>query len=447
MSERAKRSFGYSLLDYIHDEVKLQIGSECPKDFVKYCLEEKEAIVIFDGLDEVANISDRKFVRDMIMKFKESYPKARYLVTSRIYGYEEAPLGSDFLHVTLNSVSIDGVERFIHSWYDQREPDPRRRKEKQESFKTALKEETIRELASVPLILTIMALVNETGPLPRLRTELYETIVDAYIKNREKIRGVVWYDYNEVRAAHEYIAYWMHSRNEQIHEGVDAKTLETILLDFLQKTTAFPQSECLKKAEEFVRLARVRIGLIYEKRLGEFSFGLRPVQEFLAASYINSNSYSVEDLWNYVGKNITNPYWHDIIRFLGGIVGHNSKKGASIFLQKIISYNKAETFVLAAEIASEDILLEWGVREQISDKCLEALTKTSCLNEIQILAESILSLIGTEAKKHILDCLERIAFQDAIKGLNVFYKLALKYNQLQSKTKKRIRKTFVYARI
>jgi hypothetical protein len=416
----------YSLFDFLFDEVKLYTDAEnCPRDFLVHLLRNRETVVIFDGLDEVAEMSDRKMVKEEIDKMVTTFERPKYIATSRIYGYEDVPMGPEYLHVSLESVDEIDARKFVTSWYTQREPDHRRKDEKIESFSNALEDPSVAELTSNPLLLTIMALVNETGPLPTLRTELYSAIIDAYVKNREKVRNIVWYDYTEVKAAHEYLAFWMHLQNSALHQAqIDGETLKNSLLAFLKRTTSSTDSENLKKAEDFIRLAKVRIGLIVETPLGEFTFGLRPIQEFLTASYISLKSYGIKDVWKYVGDRVCDPYWHDVIRFLGGIIGKNSTKGINDFLGKILSAEskKAENLAIASEIISEKIIIDPEIRTKIAETCIETLTNSTSTETIANVARSIPNLMVTEARQYVLNKLKRVASDKPIEALDLFYK-------------------------
>ncbi len=101
ISERTKRNGNYSFIDFILDEIDVRISPmKCPKSLVEYFLREKKSILILDGFDEVTKSEERKTVCTCISDFIKNFEKARLIVTSRIYGYEEAPLSwAGFLHV------------------------------------------------------------------------------------------------------------------------------------------------------------------------------------------------------------------------------------------------------------------------------------------------------------------------------------------------------------
>ncbi|MCP4697423.1 MAG: hypothetical protein GY862_11305, partial [Gammaproteobacteria bacterium] len=62
-------------------------------------------LVILDGLDEVTDPGLRTRVTERIQEMVSGYSGNRYLVTSRIIGYERSPMTREFKHATLKDLS------------------------------------------------------------------------------------------------------------------------------------------------------------------------------------------------------------------------------------------------------------------------------------------------------------------------------------------------------
>ena len=421
VSEKTKRNDNYSLLDYIVDEVNLLVAPlKCPREFVEYCLKEKGSLVILDGIDEVPAPTQRKDVCCRILEFMKNFENVHIVVTSRIHGYTEAPLSwAGFIHVELDSVEPDDANVFIEKWYSHREPNPRKHEERLTSFRLAMKDESVQQLASNPLLLTIMALVNETGNLPRLRTKLYKTCIDAYLIHREDTKRLLWYNIPEVRSTHEYLAYWIHSELEAAErKEVDAETLEQVLLDFLLSQSPRPQEVQEKKVTNLVKHARNRIGLITENRRGFFSFGLRPIQEYLAACHINeAKAYGIDELWSFLKDKVFNSYWYEVIRFLAGIL---NQKGREQFLVKAIKEDFFRGTQLAGCVILENNPLPDNLRFEICRKLVQAIIEAS---DIKPSMDILLQLLRTDAKEVILDQLERESRDGPEKGFWLLFYL------------------------
>src|SRR4029077_16147229 len=77
------------LVNYLRDYYAAQ-SIALPEDFFAQPLEEKRAVILLDGMDEVAEAQVRQRVARIIEKFAVRYPGTRFVVTSREVGYEGA---------------------------------------------------------------------------------------------------------------------------------------------------------------------------------------------------------------------------------------------------------------------------------------------------------------------------------------------------------------------
>ena len=138
-------------------------------------LKDAQASLYLDGLDEIFDGPTRGSVIEEIAAFSEKYPKATLIVTSRSVGYQADRLANaDFKHATLEDLDDEQIQSFITQWHKVAEADEKNRSRLQIQLETALREsKSVRELAGNPLLLTMMAILNRTQPLPRDRVELY----------------------------------------------------------------------------------------------------------------------------------------------------------------------------------------------------------------------------------------------------------------------------------
>lgn len=378
VSEKKKRSGDYEIIEYIHDEVGSHLRGQCPRGFINFCLSQQNSIVIFDGLDEVPKLEDREGVRSEVLSFAGRFDKARYIVTSRIVGYEQASLDMNrFLHVELQPLRHSQVENFVLNWYREREREPERRKMRTKSFLKALESPAVGQLAQNPLLLTIMSLVHRAeADLPRQRVLLYEKCVEAFLINRDRARGLLSYDEVEIRKCHEYLGYWMHSRGrregDQITVGI--AQLKAKLAEFMSSDSALPFSLHLKKVDEFVDAARRRVGLIVERSQGVFAFGHRSFQEYFAASFLTSVNYGIDQLWASICERVFDPYWHEVILLLAGRLGFTSHRGLNDLVERILEAEpNVKSLLLAAGIANDMAPINGTLLMKISDQLIEAL--------------------------------------------------------------------------
>ncbi|TGN49408.1 NACHT domain-containing protein [Paracoccus liaowanqingii] len=100
---RVKSDPKYNLLDYLKDDLRSQFfnSDERALCFVNQLLKTGQAVIIFDGLDEILDISMRREIVTMVENFTHQSPACPCLVTSRIVGYADAPMASEFKMFTL----------------------------------------------------------------------------------------------------------------------------------------------------------------------------------------------------------------------------------------------------------------------------------------------------------------------------------------------------------
>ncbi|MEG4582942.1 HEAT repeat domain-containing protein [Microcoleus sp. MON1_C5] len=134
-----------------------------------------EAVVMFDGLDEIFDPGKREDVITAIHRFTNEYPGVRVIVTSRIIGYKPQRLqDAGFHHFILQDLNAEQIQDFVRRWHELTFTDAGEKARISERMKRALAySSTIRDLAGNPLLLTIMAILNRGQELPRDRAELY----------------------------------------------------------------------------------------------------------------------------------------------------------------------------------------------------------------------------------------------------------------------------------
>ncbi len=169
------------------------------------------AVVLLDGLDEVQ--AERPFLVRLVQDFVREcvampadadtvVPGNRVVVTSRLVGYDDAPLtGERWRTYSLQDFDRDDIERFVGQWtlafeMGVREGDSPKAREAAETERAALLDaidarESVARLAANPLLLTILALIKRTGvSLPGHRAKLYELYLEALIESWNLARSL-----------------------------------------------------------------------------------------------------------------------------------------------------------------------------------------------------------------------------------------------------------------
>ena len=378
-----------ALIDYISNKVRARIGKPVPTGFVEFWLSKETTLTIFDGLDEVIIPEKREKIRGLVTIFCQKYPACKILVTSRRVGYNEAPLDSNkFLHLKLSRLERSHIKSFVINWYTEREPEPTYRQQQVKGLLEALKERHVSELAQNPLLLTIMTLIHRgEADLPKQRALLYGKCVEAFMVSRNRAKDLLSYDENEIRACHEYLGYWIHTRAEET-----ARDLLEVPIEELQKallknmTKRHPDSEMSPKAREektgeFVDAARKRVGLIVERGEGIWSFGHRSFQEYFAARYISHHTFGIDNLWHEIKAKIGKSHWVEPLKLLAGIYGVSNRQALDEFANRLMEKHfetadpSLQSLVLLGEIAGE-VALKYSTLEPMADEIIKQLLDT-----------------------------------------------------------------------
>ena len=184
---RLARTEGRSFLEYL-DQGDSPLCCLPELELDRY-LRSEPSVVLFDALDEVD--SDRRSATvGAILKFAGDYPKARIVVTTRIYGYYPGSThwqefrDAGFEQATLQDFQDDEIKRFVDAWHREAFQDPVERAESQGRVERGLAESrAIRELAGNPLLLTLLSIVARVQDLPRDRVNLYDRCAHLLLDN------------------------------------------------------------------------------------------------------------------------------------------------------------------------------------------------------------------------------------------------------------------------
>ena len=351
------------LLDFLLQSLKNH-KLELPADFFDAYLEKGNALLLLDGLDEVADPELRTRVARLVDAFTLAYPACRFVVTSRVVGYSGAArLGVDYVTTTVRDFTLADVEEFLKHWHRLvtiGQMGPGADAENHAASQTAQllnaiqANERVRELAINPLMLTVIALVHrDRVKLPDRRAELYAEAVDVLLGKWDEARGVGEvailddrpFDAGDRRLLLQSIALTMHEREKK---ELDAVELRRLLMQAFKGMT--PNETAARRAvDRFLIVVEERTGLLSARGEGVYAFSHLTFQEYLAALAVAARDDYVEVLLKYSAE----AWWREIILLTAGYLSTQSKERTSK-LVKAIAENKKEpalyhNLVLAAE--------------------------------------------------------------------------------------------------
>ncbi|MCP4700167.1 MAG: NACHT domain-containing protein [Gammaproteobacteria bacterium] len=241
-------------------------------------LEKGQALLLVDGLDEIAEPSARaRFSRQLEQIFR-ACPDAPIVVTSRIVGYREMGyrIRSGVEHLSIANLSKEDKDDFARRWCALTEILPERGEAAaKELIHDIHSSDRIERLTGNPMLLTTMALIKrKIGQLPQRRVDLYEKAVEVLLNWRSEVDAPL--DHREALPQLEYLAYAMCERGAQrLHE-------DDILALLRRMREEYPRIHPLKKhcPEDFLSLLERRTGLLIQSGHTRHDGHSVPVYEF-----------------------------------------------------------------------------------------------------------------------------------------------------------------------
>ena len=313
-------------------------------EYLHSMLERGRVFFLLDGIDEIGDTIARQSLRQAVLEGFGSYGGCRWVLSSRIVGYDEAPfddqlpLGEDRVPlasaaghrkhlppITIQKdlfapVSSDSdtsrshvrdqpavtryvapfddrrIRKFARRWYIQREAAAARAgKDAQHLVNAVHADDAILRLARIPNLLTLMALIHRVeASLPHGRALLYERIAEAYLESIDKSRGFASGAYNlaEKKRWLARVGYEMQKRRSAGNGNIDEESSvadEAALLADGAEVVNWLRDEMGRGASggwsprEFLDFVGRRSGLFVPRSEGRYAFVHLSFQEYFAA--------------------------------------------------------------------------------------------------------------------------------------------------------------------
>ncbi len=301
-------------VDFIMKECRLDDFDIGP-GAVTELLDKGRAIILLDGLDEVADMQQRVKTCGWIDRTRRRFPGTKFVITSRFAGYmEESMLDAGAMELYIQDFTQDEVETFLTRWYEAVEaafhPGPdegkwrsKGREDAQSLFEDIISIDYLMKLAKNPLILQIIALVHrDRGRLPQRRVELYDECTNVLLEKWDMAKGLnVLLTAREARSILQPLALWLHGE-----AGRRSARLEEII-----KVINGPLEELGKSdlnPEELLRNIRDRSGIFMGYSESEYGFTHQSFQEYLCAEEIRNLGVITTLVDNYNER-----WWREVI--------------------------------------------------------------------------------------------------------------------------------------
>lgn len=287
-------------------------------------------LLIFDGLDEVADISRRSEVIEQISKganrLQEIAVSVQTLVTSRPAAFANSPgLPEDiFRYFDLQSIDRPLIDQYAGKWLKARRLEGKEASDVLKILKDKLDQPHLKELARNPMQLAILLSLIQTrgGSLPDKRTALYDTYVELFF-NRESEKSTIVRDHRDLLIdIHRYLAWVLHSeaQTKQNRGSASTERLRQLVENYLKE-----EGHDYALAQQLFTGMVERVVALVSRVEGTYEFEVQPLREYFAARHLyNTAPYSppggeqrgtLPDRFDALSRDF---FWLNVTRFYAG---------------------------------------------------------------------------------------------------------------------------------
>ena len=255
-----KKARKCSILEYLEQVSSSNYQLKPPSGSLEYLLLNGRAVVIFDGLDELLETRYRMEISNDIESFSTMYPSVPIVVTSRLVGYDQAPLDESKFEV-FNIARFDEIQvkEYATKWFSMELDITAVQIERQvNSF--MLESDIVPDLRSNPLMLALMCnIYRGENYIPRNRPDVYEKCAVMLFERWDTSRGIhVNLPFEaHIKPAMMYLAHWIYI-NDNLQGGVSESQLVTEAAKYLLKHRFENEDEATFAAKDFIEFYRGR---------------------------------------------------------------------------------------------------------------------------------------------------------------------------------------------
>ena len=371
-------------------------------------LQDGPAVILLDGLDEVQD--NRSYLVNLVQQFvdewvpepvegDETVSGNRVVVTSRVVGYDKAPLvGEHWRTYSLTDFDRDDIERFVRRWtwafevgVHGGETDTAieaAERERDELLEAVFSRPSVERLAVNPLLLTILALIKRTGVLlPEQRVKLYELYLEALIESWNLARSL---DLHSVGPRMSYLdtvqvlaplALWLRETNPSAGL-VTRADLENWLVGYYRREWALPPGEARQRGRELLEDVQSYSNLLLERGEGQYGFLHLTLEEMLAAKGVAqvADEDGVEKAGQLMTDHLADPAWRETLLLAVGAVGVIQQRPAAAgkLLMMLLESEAGDVPRGANVVLAGEALLdvgETGVQRPVAGRVTRALVE------------------------------------------------------------------------
>jgi len=299
-------------------------------------LNQKKTLVLLDGLDEIGELEERIKVCEWIAEAMTDFSNACFVVTSRQTGYRrddgiEIPV--PLMRADILDFKIEEQEAFLKKWFTElflgklssgskewEESQTKRAHAKAAHIIDFLKKDenkSLRQLAGIPLLLQIMAMLwNKGDKTLDSRASLYKNALDYFLDNQYKQKKrAPQLPVADALGVLAPVAFWMQEELEK--DEADSEAMKAKMQDELNK---LPKEQNPPEAKTFSDDLINHAGLLVEfgdpdYGATDYAFCHKSFREYLTGfQLIKNGDKSISGLIDH----FSDDWWEEPLRYYFG---------------------------------------------------------------------------------------------------------------------------------
>ncbi|MEU6020528.1 NACHT domain-containing protein [Micromonospora sp. NPDC047134] len=373
---------GHTLNEFLDATSRNPYNVTPPEHGLEYLLKSGSAVVIIDGVDELGTREARCRFGELVEAFSNRYPDTRMVVTSRIIGYDEAPLDPrSFPRALVRPFTGEQCKQYAVKWFAlDNDSTPAQRERLAHGLMAET--ETVDDLRRNPLLLSLLcSLYASKHYIPRHRTEIYEQCAELLFERWDKRRDIsVPLKYVvDVRPAITELA-WKLFADPSKGQKMRKREILGFLTKYLREERYATDHEAAAAAEDFLAFCAGRAWVLTETGTDSqgplYGFTHSTFLEYFAALHLVRKQETVEATWQALRPRIGDASWSVVSELAVQILDRNSDGGANRFVAHLVrDDNKATDAVrlcFAARLTSHLTLNN----ASLQDLCLRAINRS-----------------------------------------------------------------------
>ncbi|MDD5189515.1 MAG: hypothetical protein PHE50_00550 [Dehalococcoidales bacterium] len=287
-------------------------------------------LIVFDGLDEVADMATRQEVVNHVVvginRLEANSGSIQVVVTSRPAAFVSSPTfpPEKFVYFHLGLLNRKLIKQYAEKWFTAKGLNNKERIEVNRILDEKLDQPHLRDLARNPMQLAILlTLVHTRGSsLPDKRTALYDKYMELFFSREAEKSTIVREHRDLLLSIHQYLAWILHSEAESQNSNgsITTERLQSLVSEYLSN-----EGQDIALTNLLFTGMIERVVALVSRVQGTYEFEVQPLREYFAARYLydtapyspagNEKKGTKPDRFDAIARDF---YWLNVTRFYAG---------------------------------------------------------------------------------------------------------------------------------